>query len=32
VFEISERFTILRSGEMVATGSTRDLDKKKFTF
>lgn len=32
VFEISERFTILRSGELVATGSTKDLDKKKFTF
>ncbi len=32
VFEISERFTILRSGELVATGSTRELDKKKFTF
>ena len=32
VFEISERFTILRSGELVATGSTKELDKKKFTF
>ena len=32
VFEISERFTILRSGELVATGSTGDLDKKKFTY
>ena len=32
VFEISERFTIIRSGELVATGSTKDLDKKKFTF
>ena len=32
VFEISERFTILRSGELVATGATSELDKKKFTF
>lgn len=32
VFEISERFTIFRDGEMVATGSTKDLDDKKFTF
>ena len=28
VFEISERFTIFRSGENVASGSTRDLDRK----
>lgn len=32
VFEISERFTIFRSGETVASGSTKDLDEKKFTF
>ena len=32
VFEISERFTIFRSGELVVTGSTKDLDDKKFTF
>jgi simple sugar transport system ATP-binding protein len=32
VFEISEKFTILRSGELVATGSTADLDDKKFTY
>lgn len=32
VFEISERFTILRSGEKVATGNTADLDDKKFTY
>ncbi len=32
VFEISEQFTILRSGELVATGSTKELDKVKFTF
>ncbi len=32
VFEISEKFTILRSGELVATGSTSDLDSKKFSF
>ncbi len=32
VFEISERFTIFRSGELVVTGSTRDLDDKKFTY
>ena len=28
VFEISDRFTIFRNGEMVATGSTKDLDDK----
>ncbi|MFT3984335.1 MAG: sugar ABC transporter ATP-binding protein [Lachnospiraceae bacterium] len=32
VFEISERFTIFRSGEMVATGNTKELDDQKFTF
>ncbi|MEA4853704.1 MAG: sugar ABC transporter ATP-binding protein [Christensenella sp.] len=30
VFEISERFTILRSGKNVVTGETKDLDDKKF--
>lgn len=32
VFEISERFTILRSGELVVTGNTKDLDDKKFAY
>lgn len=32
VFEISENFTILRSGELVATGSTKDLDDRKFSY
>ncbi|MBP3651926.1 MAG: sugar ABC transporter ATP-binding protein [Clostridia bacterium] len=32
VFEISERFSIMRSGQMVATGSTADLDDKKFSY
>ena len=32
VFEISERFTILRGGETVATGMTSELDDRKFTF
>lgn len=32
VFEISERFTILRSGENVAAGDTSDLDNRKFAF
>lgn len=32
VFEISDRFTIFRNGEMVATGSMKDLDNKKFTY
>lgn len=32
VFEISENFTILRSGELVATGSTKELDDKKFSY
>lgn len=32
VFEISERFTILRNGENVVTGSTGELDGKKFAY
>ncbi len=32
VFEIAERFTIVRSGEMVATGNIADLDDAKFTY
>ena len=32
VFEISERFTIFRNGELVATGKTQELDNKKFTY
>jgi simple sugar transport system ATP-binding protein len=32
VFEISERFTIFRSGQLIATGNTQDLDDKKFTY
>ena len=32
VFEISERYTILRSGENVAAGSTKELDRKTFAF
>ena len=32
VFEISEHFTILRSGELVATGNTKDLDAQKFSY
>ena len=32
VFEISERFSIMRSGQMVATGNTADLDDKKFSY
>lgn len=32
VFEISERFTIFRNGELVVTGSTKELDDKKFTY
>lgn len=32
VFDISDRFTILRNGELVATGNTADLDDKKFTY
>jgi simple sugar transport system ATP-binding protein len=32
VFEISERYTILRSGENVAMGSTAELDRSAFAF
>ena len=32
VFEISERFTILRNGENVITGNTSELDSAKFAF
>ena len=32
VFEISERFTIFRSGELVVTGNTQDLDSDKFSY
>ena len=32
VFEISERFTIFRSGQLIVTGNTSDLDDKKFSF
>ena len=32
VFEISERFTIFRSGQLIATGNTADLDDRKFTY
>ncbi len=32
VFEISQRFTIFRSGKLVATGSTAELDDKKFSY
>jgi simple sugar transport system ATP-binding protein len=32
VFEISERYTILRSGENVAQGSTGELDRRAFAF
>ena len=32
VFEISERFTIIRSGEKIITGNTADLSDKKFTY
>ncbi|MGA2545930.1 MAG: sugar ABC transporter ATP-binding protein [Rectinemataceae bacterium] len=32
VFEISERYTILRNGENVAAGSTKGLDRKTFAF
>jgi simple sugar transport system ATP-binding protein len=32
VFEISERYTILRSGENVASGSTKELDRSAFAF
>ena len=32
VFEIAERFTICRSGELIATGDIKDLDDAKFTY
>jgi len=32
VFEISDRFTILRNGENVITGKTSELDNKSFTY
>lgn len=32
VFEISERFTILRNGEKIITGATSELDNKKFAY
>ena len=32
VFEISERFTIFRSGKLIANGNTSDLDDEKFTY
>ncbi|MCP1103175.1 simple sugar transport system ATP-binding protein [Aequitasia blattaphilus] len=32
VFEIADRFTIFRSGKLIATGNTEDLDDKKFSF
>lgn len=32
VFEISERFTVFRSGKLIANGDTSDLDNKKFTY
>lgn len=32
VFEIAERFTICRSGELIATGDIADLDDAKFTY
>ncbi|HUX41919.1 MAG TPA: sugar ABC transporter ATP-binding protein [Rectinemataceae bacterium] len=32
VFEISERYTILRNGEKVASGGTKDLDLRTFAF
>ena len=32
VFEISERFTIFRNGELVHTGDTRDLDTDRFSY
>lgn len=32
VFEISERFTVFRSGMLVATGSTKELGDKKFSY
>lgn len=32
VFEISDRYTIFRNGEMVATGNMKELDNKMFTY
>ncbi|TCS74833.1 monosaccharide ABC transporter ATP-binding protein (CUT2 family) [Muricomes intestini] len=32
VFEISERFTVFRSGKLIATGNTKELDDKKFSY
>lgn len=32
VFEISDRYTIFRNGEMVAAGNMKELDDKKFTY
>ncbi|MGO5336003.1 sugar ABC transporter ATP-binding protein [Bilifractor sp. LCP19S3_H10] len=32
VFEISERYTIFRNGELVSSGNTKDLDDQKFTY
>ena len=32
VFEIAERFTVLRSGKNVATGNTHELTEERFTF
>ena len=32
VFEISERFTVFRSGKLIASGNTVDLNDKKFTY
>lgn len=32
VFEISERFTVFRSGKLIANGDTSELDDKKFTY
>lgn len=32
VFEISERFTIFRSGKLIKTGNTSELDDKKFSY
>lgn len=32
VFEIAERFTVFRSGKLIANGDTEELDDKKFTY
>lgn len=32
VFEISERFTVFRSGKLIKTGDTKELDDKKFSY